>query len=221
LEVLRRLFIGRRDAHQAGDRELKFISAVGEEIPRRFGSDSSFLRLVANIDLNQEFGPLRLPLHFVGDGPGDLGPVDCLDAVEQGHCLRRLVALQGPDQVEFEVGPLGAKTDPFRLRFLHAVFAECALPGLDDRRDVGCTERLAHRDQGNVVRRASRRPGSFGNSAPHGRQPIVSHVVSPVVSPLIALLAGHFKDWYGQSQHSYIPPKEACIVDRTLQPPRS
>ena len=49
--------------------------------------------------------------------------------------------------MQFDVGERVLQRRPFALRFLHAVFAEDALAGLDDRADIGGVEGLGDRDQ--------------------------------------------------------------------------
>ena len=96
---------------------------------------------------------------LLGKLGGDLFAVDGLDAVEQRHRLLRLVGLQRADQVQFDVGEFLLQRRPFALRFLHAVFAEDALAGLDDRTDVGGLEGLRDGDQRHRARLALRLGG--------------------------------------------------------------
>ena len=48
----------------------------------------------------------------------------------------RLVGLQRADQMQLDVGKACLQRRPFALRLLHAVLAEDALAGLEDRPDV-------------------------------------------------------------------------------------
>jgi hypothetical protein len=70
-----------------------------------------------------------------------------MDGVEQRHGFLCLVGLQRSDQVQRDPGMRRHQRRPFRLGFLHAIFAEDALPGIDDRRNGRGIERLRHRDQ--------------------------------------------------------------------------
>ena len=70
-----------------------------------------------------------------------------MDGVEQRHRLLCLVGLQRPDQMQRNSGTGRHQRRPFRLGFLHAIFAEHALPGIDNRRNGRGVERFRHRDQ--------------------------------------------------------------------------
>ncbi len=77
----------------------------------------------------------RLPcaLHLLGERAGDLRPVDRVDGVEQLHRLLRLVRLQRADEMQLEIRELRFQLRPFALGLLHAVLAENALAGLQQR----------------------------------------------------------------------------------------
>ena len=53
-EMRRRRFVGRRDAHQAGDREPVGLAAGLEEVVGGFRQDAGLLRLGAGIDLDEQ-----------------------------------------------------------------------------------------------------------------------------------------------------------------------
>ena len=90
---------------------------------------------------------------------GDLGPVHGVDGIEQLHGLRRLVGLEGADQVQFEVRPAHLEGRPLGLGLLHPVLAEHPLPGLDDGNDLGPVEGLADGDQRHRLRAPGPPPG--------------------------------------------------------------
>ena len=70
-----------------------------------------------------------LLFHFLNQRIGQRRAVYRFDAVEQRHGVAHFVGLQRADQVEFQVRVLRAQIRPARLRLLHPVFAEQALPG--------------------------------------------------------------------------------------------
>jgi hypothetical protein len=69
------------------------------------------------------------------------------NGIEQRHGLFGLVGLQRSDQMQRNSGTGRHQRRPFRLGFLHAVFAEHALAGIDDRRNGCGVERFRHCDQ--------------------------------------------------------------------------
>src|SRR5947199_285156 len=76
-----------------------------------------------------------------------LMPIHRMNSVEQGDRLFRLVGLQRPDQMQCDALMSRHQPRPFRLGFLHAVFAEHALPGRDHRLNRIGLEGFRHRDQ--------------------------------------------------------------------------
>ena len=86
-----------------------------------------------------------------------------MDDIEQLHRVGRLVRLQLADLVESDIGISRKQRRPFGERLLHAIFAEVALPGLDQRLDFLGRTSLADRDQLDVGRIALRQRGGRGN----------------------------------------------------------
>ncbi len=124
-----------RNAHQPYDVEAVGLPAKMQEIIHAFRHDSSFLRLAARVHLHQAAQRAALLLAFLGNCFGNLRPVDGLDHIKQRHCFCSFVALQGPDQVQFEIRVFGPQARPFGLGFLHPVFTKDTLPGGDHRLD--------------------------------------------------------------------------------------
>ncbi len=110
---------------------------------------------------------MALPGDLLRQLGGDLLAVDRLDHIEQRHRFLRLVGLQRADQMQLDIGKFGLQSGPFALRFLHAVFAEHALPGLDDRPDLVGIEGLRHGDQRHRAGRPFRFALRRGDLAAH------------------------------------------------------
>ncbi len=159
----------RRDAHQPGDGEAQ-AAAEGDEAVDACRQHAGLLRLLAGIDLDEERRLALLPLHFAGQRLGELRPVERLDDVEQRHRLLHLVGLQRADEMELEPGMAGFEGGKFRLRLLHAVLAEAALPGGDRRGDGGRVMGLAHRHQRHVPGIAAALGGGGGDAGADGGQ---------------------------------------------------
>ncbi len=119
--------IDRRNAHQPLDRQFQLIAAIFEKAAKLSRTDAGLLRLYSSIDLNKQLHVFVLRLHFAGDRFGDLWSIQRFDHVENSHSLRRLVRLQRPDQMQFDVGKIEPQAWPFFLSLLHAVFAEDTL----------------------------------------------------------------------------------------------
>lgn len=131
-EERRRFDAERRDAHQAGERDIGGTGLLqqGWQVRDR---DAAFLIFSADVDLD-EAGHLPAGLvHRPGEGRDEAGPVQRMDRVEQLHCLVGLVRLQPADEMEVHIGIALAQRGPFGLGFLDAVFAEDAAAGLDQR----------------------------------------------------------------------------------------
>jgi hypothetical protein len=146
-EMRRRGIVDRRDAHQAGNDEAIFLAAACNEGVGLAGRDAGLLRLLAGVQLDEQFRAFVLRIDFLGQRLAQAGPVDRMDGVEQRHSVLCLVGLQRADQVQRNSGMGRNQRRPFRLGFLHAIFAEHALSGIDNRRNRACVERLRHRDQ--------------------------------------------------------------------------
>ena len=137
----------RRNAHQARHRQAVAVAAGGEKSVGLLRQHAGLLRLGAGIDLDEQQRTAPLPGDLLGERLGEACPVDRVDRVEQRHRLLRLVRLQRADQVQFEAGMPGQQRRPFGLCLLHAVFAEHALAGGDDRLDRLGAERFRYRHQ--------------------------------------------------------------------------
>ncbi len=134
--------------------------------------DAGLLRLLAGVDLDEELQAPPLLRHLLGDGLGDLRPVDGVDGIEQRHRLPGLVGLQRPDQVQLDVGVALAQGRPLGLGLLHAVLAEQAVAGVEHRRDVLGPERLGDGDQIDRRRLAPGRARSRGDARRDARKPL-------------------------------------------------
>jgi hypothetical protein len=158
------IFVRRRQAHEAGDGKAVPL-ATGRDEARGVGRrNARFLRLLAGVDLDEHFRSPPLPCHLARQFGRDLVAVDCLDTVKQRHRLRRLVALQRADQVQFDARMAGADRRPFCPGFLYAVFAEDHLAGRDRRFDFRRAEGLGYRNEADGARDAPARP--FGGRDP-------------------------------------------------------
>src|SRR5580692_980694 len=65
-EMWRRRLVHRRDAHQACDGEAITLAAACDEAIRLAGRDTRLLRLLAGVDLHEQFGALVLRIDFFG-----------------------------------------------------------------------------------------------------------------------------------------------------------
>ena len=90
---------------------------------------------------------LALLRHLLCDGARDLRPVDGVDGVEEGDGLLRLVGLQRANQVQLDAGIALLQRRPFALRLLHAVLAEPAVAGVENRHNALRPEGLGDGDQ--------------------------------------------------------------------------
>ena len=101
-----RFLIKRRNAHQAGNREAQLITAQVHKLIRLLRHNAGRLRLSAGVDLHEQLDFPALPLHFAGKYLGNFRPVNRFNDIKQGHCICRLVALQGPNQMQPGAGKL-------------------------------------------------------------------------------------------------------------------
>jgi ribosomal protein L16 Arg81 hydroxylase len=135
--------IGRRDAHQALDRQLKRATCGDKTIG--FGRhDSGLLRLLARVDLDETTQRLAHTVELPRQMLGQLLPVEGLDHIEQRDRLFDLVGLQRPDQVELQTVNIFAPRRPMGLGLLDTVFAKHALAcrerGIDPRVGLGLAD---------------------------------------------------------------------------------
>ena len=126
---------------------------------------AAFLRLVADIDLDEAIGPPAALRHRPGQRGGERRAVERMDRVEQGDRLLRLVRLEPADQMEADVRDGGARSaGHLRLRLLHPILAEVALALVDQRLDRLGGLGLGDGDQGDLVRLAPGERGGLGDA---------------------------------------------------------
>ena len=65
-EMRRRRIIDRRDAHQTGNLQAVMLAATRDEGVGLRWSDTRFLRLLARVELNEQFGPAFLSIDLLG-----------------------------------------------------------------------------------------------------------------------------------------------------------
>src|SRR3954469_1712821 len=82
-EMRRGWFTGRRDAHQAGERQAMTLATGLEELIRRLRLDAGLLRLAAGVHLDQESRPLTLSGDLLGQRLAQAWPIDRMNGVEQ------------------------------------------------------------------------------------------------------------------------------------------
>jgi hypothetical protein len=126
------------------------------------------LRFLADIDLDEARHPVAGLVHRLPERGDEARAVERVDAIEQRHRVRRLVRLQAADEVQLGVRPALAQRGPLAGRFLHAVLAEYALTGLEQRRDRLARVRLADRDQRDLLHLAPRDLASAGDAFANG-----------------------------------------------------
>jgi hypothetical protein len=124
-------FVGRRQAHQAGDRQPEFVPAPSNEIVRLLRQHARLLRLATGIDLDQQSRSAALPGDLLGQRLGQAWTVQGMNHVEQRHRLARLVGLQGPNQMQLDIRVEVLQRRPFGLGLLHPVLAEHPLTSRD------------------------------------------------------------------------------------------
>ena len=146
---------GRRNTHQPLDLQTVFTAHPGKKCRQFRRGDPGLLRLFTGIDLNQEArGPAGC-CHRLAQGDGQPVAVEGFDDIEQFNGVMGLIALQGADQAQFEIGNAGAPLAPMFQRFLDAVFSEDALPSLKRRGDAFIGLPFGYCHQGYVGRIAS------------------------------------------------------------------
>ncbi len=163
-EMRRRFVLERRDAHQPDHVEAQ-RPALGDEGVGLHGRHAGLLLLLAGIDLHEDRQTPALLRHLLRQRLGQLGPVDALNDVEQRHRFLRLVGLQRADQVQFEIRPYRLQRRELALRLLHAVLAEHALAGPQQRLDLVRAMGLGHRHQGHRRRLVAPRRAAGGGDA--------------------------------------------------------
>ncbi len=154
-EMRRGLFIGRRNAHHAGHRQIQLISAKRYKGIGLARCDTGLLRLLAGIDLHEARGPDAGGIHFAGQLAGQLFAVDGLDHIEHRQRLLDLVGLQRADQMQLDAVELLFQARPFGFGLLHPVFTEHPLAGLQHRADILRIEGFRYRHQHGFAIRAA------------------------------------------------------------------
>jgi thiamine-phosphate pyrophosphorylase len=107
------------------------------------------------VDLDKTGQPSAAGCKLPGERRRQAGPVKAFDHIENRHRLADLVALQRADQMQFDIGKFRLEGGPFGSRFLHPVFAENTLSGLDDRSDMVTVMGFGDRHKRHAARRAS------------------------------------------------------------------
>ena len=100
----RRIFINRRNTHQADDRQAHPVAAFFYEFIRIQRQNTRLLPLFTSIDLNENIGAAIQPFHFLSEGPRQLFSIEGLDNIKQGNCISSLVSLQRANQMDNRVG---------------------------------------------------------------------------------------------------------------------
>ena len=158
-EMLAGACFGFAVAAQTGDPVLGLVqdlAAARDETVCILRRDARLLVFLARIHLNEK-PRQRLSLFArFHQRQRELLAVERVEHIEKRQRIVELVGLQGSDQMKFGIGKACAKRRPFRRRFLHAVLAEDALPGLDQGQDRFFAKGLRHRDERHVLRIAPR-----------------------------------------------------------------
>ena len=142
-----RRFVGRRNAHQALNRQAKFFAAQGDEIRRVARRHAGFLRLLTRVHLDKQNGLPMTAVQFGAQGMCELRPVQRVDCIEKLDGFTDLVRLQWSDEMQLNIGIFVLQSRPFRFCFVNPVFAKHALPCIDHRADVVRTEGLGNGDK--------------------------------------------------------------------------
>lgn len=153
----------RRDTHQTIRLDPVIRPDEGEEIREIRGGDAGFLRLFAGIDLDENARRPAGLVHRLAQSCGQFRPIECLDHVEEGNGIHRLVGLQGSDQTQFQIRMGRTAVLPVFLGFLDPVFSEDPLSRGEG--SVDAVRRLAFRDgdQTDIIRFAASRLRRGGN----------------------------------------------------------
>lgn len=151
-----RVFISRRDTHQAGNAKTVLLTAGRDEPVSVSRRCAGFLRLFAGIDLQIQIRIPPLRLDFTRKYPRKFDPVHGMDRIKQGNRILGLVGLQGTNQMHMGIGKGLPQRRPLLLRFLNSVFTKHPLARLKDGNDRFGWKGLADRDKRNGVGRAPR-----------------------------------------------------------------
>ena len=159
----RRLDLRRGHAHQPGNRQVGSARLVEQ---RRYivNGTAALLRLVPDVHLDKQRHPAAHFVHRAGKRGQQRGAIERMDRVKQADRVLGLVRLQLANQVQANVGLRRDQRGPFALRLLHPVFAEHALPLIDQRLNrIGIT-RFGNCDQRNSVGLACGQRGRAGDA---------------------------------------------------------
>ena len=126
--------------------------------------DAGFLRLVADVDLDEEVGAAALGLDGGGESLQQARAVDALDDVGDTDGVARLVGLQRPDEMEAKRRVGVAERREFTGCFLNAIFAEMVLTAGDDGGDIFGGVGFRHRDERDGLGRPAGGAGGGGNA---------------------------------------------------------
>jgi hypothetical protein len=151
------------DAHEAAQPKPRQRRDLARQRHRVAGRSAAFRRLAADVDLHEHLERLAVGRPRGGQPLGDLQAVDRLDRVEHGRRLRRLVALQRPDQPPFDAGQV-AERRLLGRRLLHVVLAERPLAQAPGVKDALGRLGLGHGQQPDRCRSPARPPAPPGRS---------------------------------------------------------
>jgi hypothetical protein len=127
--------------------------AQGDEAVGLARRDAGLLRLLADIDLDEQARRPALGLDLVGQGAGQLLAVQALDHVEEGHGVAALLVCSGP----IRRSSTWSRRSSSAHGLLDAIFAEHPLASVENRRDMVPGLQLGHRHQRD---RVGRRPAA-------------------------------------------------------------
>lgn len=88
-----RVFVSRGDAHETDNREIVVTQAFLDKricLSRHY---AGFLRLLASVYLNKQFGTTVLTLHFLRQPNGKLFSIKRLDDIEEFNRIRSFIGL--------------------------------------------------------------------------------------------------------------------------------
>ena len=161
--------LGRRcgDAHEAAQCEPRQRDDGARERKRVAGRDAAFARLGADVDLHANVERTLSCFTCSRQSLGNGHPVDGFHPRELRRRGARLVPLQRSDQMPFDVRQIGQRGHLGR-RLLHVVLAEGALPERMDGPDRLRRHALAHGEQPDRRRIATRGVGRPRDALLHG-----------------------------------------------------
>lgn len=165
------------DAHQTTDFRTESFERGFDESIGLFAWHAGFLRLVAGVDLHEKLRKTPGLLRAFLDGIGQGQAVEALDHVGDLAGFGRLVGLKSADDVQSQIREGLAQFGEFRGGFLHAVFAEQALAGVQGGFHALDRMELADGDEGDIPCRASGLFAGPGNAAADGGKVLADRVL--------------------------------------------